>query len=136
MVYDLARNVILAGIYFAAATFGLSLALEHSSATLVWPGTGLALSALLVFGYRLWPGILLGAFAANLSNQEELLTSLAIAVGNTLEALAGVWLVNRFAGGAAFYQRASNVLRFVLLGGVFAAAISATVGVASLALSG
>src|SRR2546425_1017245 len=95
----LAANVILAAIYFFSGKFGLSLAFLNRSASPVWPPTGIALAAQLLFGYRLWPGILLGAFLVNLTTQGTIATTLSIAVGNTLEALAGAWLVNRFAKG-------------------------------------
>ena len=56
----------LALVYFLAGKFGLSMAYVHRSATAVWPPTGIALFALLVFGYRVWPAIFAGAFAVNL----------------------------------------------------------------------
>ncbi|HSF56955.1 MAG TPA: MASE1 domain-containing protein, partial [Candidatus Binatia bacterium] len=57
--------VILALLYFCAGSFGLSLARVHPSASAVWPPSGIALAAILLWGYRLWPGIYLGAFAVN-----------------------------------------------------------------------
>jgi len=59
----------------------------HASTSAVWPPTGLAIGALLVGGYRLWPAILLGAFVVNVTTAGSIATSLGIAVGNTLEAL-------------------------------------------------
>src|SRR5262245_27040764 len=85
----LAINIVVAGLYVATGTFGLSLAFVHSSVTAVWPPTGISLAALLVFGARVWPGILLGAFIVNESVPGNVLTAMAIAMGNTLEALAG-----------------------------------------------
>ncbi len=52
----------LAGVYFAAGKLGLSMARDHPSASAVWPPTGIALAALLIWGQRLWPGVFLGAF--------------------------------------------------------------------------
>jgi integral membrane sensor domain MASE1 len=57
----LAQIVILAMVYFGVAKIGLSLASYRGIVTLVWPPTGTALAALLLFGYRFWPGIALGA---------------------------------------------------------------------------
>src|SRR5437762_3698643 len=59
----------LAIIYFISAKLGLRLALVHESATAVWPPTGISLAALLLFGKRVWPGVLIGAFLANLSTR-------------------------------------------------------------------
>src|SRR5262252_8261996 len=100
------RNVavfsLLAAVYFVAGKLGLRLAFAHPSATPVWPPTGIALAALLILGYRVWPGILLGAFLVNLTTAGNTVTSFGIAAGNTLEGLVGAYLVNRFANGAHF----------------------------------
>src|SRR5439155_1389638 len=79
---------------------GLSLALVNTSATAVWPPTGIAIAALLLFGSRLWPGVLIGAFLVNVSTTYGLGSSIGIAVGNTLEAVVAAMLVSRFAHGA------------------------------------
>jgi integral membrane sensor domain MASE1 len=55
----------LAVAYYGAAKLGLDLAFETSTVTAVWPPTGIALAALVLWGYRLWPGVALGAFLAN-----------------------------------------------------------------------
>src|ERR1043165_7917438 len=84
-------------IYFIAGKLGLKLAFLNASASAVWPPSGIALAVLLLFGYRLWPAIFVGAFFVNLTTAGNLATSLGIATGNTLEALCGSWLVNAFA---------------------------------------
>ena len=73
-------------VYFAAARLGLSLASVHTNVSPVWPPTGVALSALIIFGTGLWPGIFLGAFVANLLTNVSVGTAFGIAVGNSLEA--------------------------------------------------
>src|SRR5438093_10980540 len=90
---------ILVVIYFIAGKLGLMLASLHASASPVWPPAGIALAALLLLGYRALPGIFIGAFLVNVTTAGNVATSFAIATGNTLEALVGAWLVNRFAGG-------------------------------------
>ena len=104
----LAGICALAGIYFCAGKLGLSWAYVHASASAVWPPTGIALAALLLWGYRLWPGIFLGAFLVNITTEGSLLTTLGIAAGNTLEALLAAWGINRFADGAKAFERARN----------------------------
>ena len=126
----------LAAVYFAAGKLGLQLAYGHASATAVWPCTGIAIAALLVFGYRVWPGILIGAFLVNVTAAGSLATSMAIAAGNTLEGLAGCYLVNRFAHGKDAIVRAQDIFKFALLAGMVATSVSATIGVATLAAWG
>src|ERR1700730_11429250 len=86
----------LAAVYFCAAKLGLRFAFVHASATAVWAPTGIALACFLIFGFRVWPGIFLGAFFANLTTAGSVLTSIGVAMGNTLEGVVGCYLVGRF----------------------------------------
>src|SRR5690348_5453419 len=123
--------VALTGVYFVAGKLGLSLAFIHASATAVWPPTGIALAALLLYGSYLWPAIFLGAFLVNVTTAGSVASSLGIAMGNTLEALLGVWLIKRWAGGRDLFAHARTFFTFAVLVGAGATAVSATVGVAS-----
>ena len=93
-----AATVGLAAVYLVAARLGLMLDAVAGFATLVWPATGIALAALVVFGYRLWPGIFVGAFIANVLTGAPPLVALGIAVGNTLEAVVGAYVLRRLGG--------------------------------------
>src|SRR5439155_8343729 len=66
-IYHIRAIAGLGVVYFVAAKLGLKLAFLYPSASSVWPGTGIALAAMLLFGYRVWPAIFLGAFLANLT---------------------------------------------------------------------
>jgi signal transduction histidine kinase len=126
---------ILAVVYVIAGKLGLMLASLHASASPVWPPTGIALAAALLFGYRVWPAIFVGAFLVNVTTAGDVATSFAIATGNTLEALVGAWLVNRFAGGKNFCDRPQGVFRFALAAAI-STIISPVFGVTSLAFAG
>src|SRR4029453_100187 len=84
---------VLAVIYVVAGKLGLSLATAHGSVSLVWPPTGIALAALLVFGSRVWPGIALGAFLVNVATGVGFGVAAGIAAGNTGAGPAGVKLL-------------------------------------------
>src|SRR5947209_6906681 len=84
----LVRIGFVALIYVLGARAGLAVAFENKNVTAVWPPTGIAVAALLVWGLRTWPGIAIGAFVANLTNHAGLTTSAAITVGNTLAPVA------------------------------------------------
>src|SRR2546428_6376371 len=105
---------LLTLVYFIAGKFGLMLASLHASASPVWPPAGIALAALLLLGYRAWPAIFIGAFLVNVTTAGNVATSCAIATGNTLEALAGTWLVNRFAGGRNVFYRPQGGFKVAL----------------------
>ena len=131
----LALLVALAAVYAAAGKVGLHFASVHASATAVWPPTGIAIAALLLFGPRVWPAVMAGAFLVNVTTAGTVATSLGIAVGNTLEALLAAWIVDRLAGGRHAFARAQDIFGFGLAV-VPAALVSATIGVGSLVLGG
>ncbi len=126
----------LTAVYFVAGKLALNLAFLNSSASAVWPCTGIALAALLIFGYRLWPAIFAAAFLVHFTTAGTALTSLGIATGNTLEALAGCYLVTRFAAGRDAFQRSQTIFKFILLAGMISTAISASIGSVALVLGG
>jgi len=132
----IATLVALTLVYLVAGRLGLSLALVHASASAVWPPTGIALAAFLLLGRSVWPAIFVGAFLVNVTTEGSPATSLGIALGNTLEGLVGAELVKRFAGGAAAFDRPRDICRFVVLAGLGASMISASIGVTSLCLGG
>jgi diguanylate cyclase (GGDEF)-like protein len=126
----------LAVVYLIAGKLGLSMAFVHPSSTAVWPPTGIALAAFLILGYRVWPGVFLGAFFVNLTTVGTVLTSLGIATGNTLEGLVGAYLVTRFANGRNAFERGQDTFKFAMLSGLLSTMVAATLGVTSLSLGG
>jgi PAS domain S-box-containing protein len=128
-----AKTLVVAGAYFGTAKLGLQLAFEHASITAVWPPTGIALAALLIWGYRLWPGVALGAALANsFTGDAPPISVLGITIGNTLEALVGAYLLVRVARFRPSLDRVRDVLALVVLAAGLSTMVSATVGVTSL----
>ena len=133
---DIAKTALLAAIYILFARLGLMIQPVSAFATLVWAPTGIALAALLLFGYRYWPGIAIGAFVANFWTGAPVLVALGIAAGNTLEALFGNYALRRIRGFRPSLDRLADVLGLIVLGGAFSTVLSATIGTASLLLGG
>ena len=120
-------------VYVAAAKFGLWLVPGvQNSVTPVWPPAGIALAVILVFGYRFWPGILIGAFAITAFSGFPVTTALGIGVGNTLEAMLATYLLRRVGAFHRALDRLWDVLGFVAMASVCAAILGATFGVACL----
>jgi len=122
----------------------LRLALEKTNASPVWPPSGIALAAVLLLGYRVWPGILLGAFFANvvafLANQAAsartiVVVSSAIGLGNTLEAVVAAYLLQRWVGARSPFDRAQDVFRFTAAA-LLACCVAASVSATGIALAG
>ncbi len=128
--------IILSICYFIMAKIGLQTQAVSGFATLLWAPTGIAIAALWKYGYRLWPGIAVAAFAVNLFSGASFLAAFGIALGNTLESVAAVYLLRRFVGFENPLHRVQNLIKFIFLAAMVSPLISATLGVTSLWLEG
>jgi PAS domain S-box-containing protein len=132
-----AKLALVAGAYFATAKLGLALAFEHESITAVWPPTGIALAAVVIWGRGMWPGVAVGAALANTFTGDLPVESvLGITIGNTLEALVGAYLLVDVARFRPSLERVRDVLALAVLAAGVSTMVSATIGVASLWLGG
>ena len=125
--------VLFAGVYGLAAFFSLRLALIEENITPLWPPTGIAVAALLLFGTRWWPGIAIGALVVNLPITESLLAAVATAAGNTLAPMFAVWILRR-ARFRTELDRPRDVV-VLLLAALIGMLVSATIGALALVLS-
>ena len=142
------RMLVILGValaYFLTARLGLLLAMPGGHVTPVWPPTGIALAAVLLLGRRVWPGIWLGSFGANLLDFlrapepavfNAFAVSAAIGAGAALAALIGEFLLRRYVGAESPLERVRNVSTFMAVGGVFSCLVSATNGVLALGVGG
>lgn len=128
--------VVVALSYYATAKLGLVFAFEGTNASPVWMPSGIALAAVLLAGYRVWPAIFIGALLANfqvlavleLSFKSVFFLSAITATGNTLEALAGAWLISRFSNHINPLETMKGTTVFIFFGALFATLIAAAVG--------
>jgi signal transduction histidine kinase/integral membrane sensor domain MASE1 len=123
---------VLAALYYAAAKVGLRLAYLHGTVTALWPPVGVGIAALVLYGPRLWPGIVIGDLLAG-DYSTPLGTIVGQTVGNTLEVVVAATLLLHLVGGRSALERVRDVLALVACAAV-GTLISATVGVASLRL--
>ncbi len=133
-------------VYWALGRSALFLAIPPGYATAVWPAAGVALAGVLLFGYRVWPGVLVGSFFVNLSTSfdptslatvlESVALPAAIAGGASVQAVLGAFVVRRVVGFPSNFDRLRHILGTMALGGPLACVISATIGVLSLLLAG
>ena len=127
---------LVSALYVVAARIGFAASAVHPVVSSAWPPSGIAFAVLLLLGTRFWPAIAIGAFIVNLTGGIPPLGALSIAVGNTLEAVVGVWLLTRVARFRPSIDRLRDVLALVLLGATASTAISATIGTIVLTLTG
>jgi signal transduction histidine kinase/integral membrane sensor domain MASE1 len=126
--------VVVAGVYVAAGKFGIALPVADGVITPVWAPSGIAIAAAFLLGYRIWPAVFVAAFLVNVTSGADWPVALAIAGGNTLEALTGSYLLRRARVSPALH-RVRDVLAFAILGAAIAPTASATVGASAVSLS-
>ncbi|MET9390108.1 MASE1 domain-containing protein [Streptomyces sp. NPDC006624] len=126
--------LVVAALYYGSAELGFLQQLVRGQVTPLWPPSGIALASLLLRGPRVWPGIALGAFLANITLGPSLAAVLAIAVGNTLAPLCSYLLLRR-AGFHTDLNRLRDALALILLGAFTGMLVSASIGSGTLALT-
>lgn len=132
--------------YYVAGKLGLLLAIPPGYATAIWPASGIALAGALLFGARVWPGVLLGSFCVNVGTSFDASTTAAIAAsigvaggigaGAALQAVLGAILIRRTVGFPNPLDGEREVLTFLGIGGPLSCLASATVGISVLATAG
>jgi signal transduction histidine kinase len=127
---------LLAAVYAVVGKLSLMLGAVGGFATLVWPPTGISLAALLLLGYRVLPGVLVGAFVVNVWAGAPALVAVGIAVGNTAEAVLGAYAMRRLGSFQGLFDRLRHVIVLLVPVATLSTLVSATVGVGSLALAG
>jgi PAS domain S-box-containing protein len=129
------KTAIVFASYFVAGKLGLWMPFTSGNVSPVWPPSGIALAAVLAWGYGMWPGIALGAFFVNFLTPVPHAAALAIAVGNTSSALVGAYLLRR-SGFRPSLNRLRDVLALVVLGAGLSPIVAATTGVSTLFFAG
>jgi PAS domain S-box-containing protein len=127
--------LVLTVAYVVTGVLGLALGPVNTFASIVWPPTALSLVALVIGGYRLWPGVAVGAIVTNLWAGAPSWVACSIGLGNTLEALAGAFALRRVPGFQSSLSRFLDVIALAVVG-VATPILSATVGTTSLVLGG
>jgi two-component system, NarL family, sensor histidine kinase FusK len=123
---------IAALAYFAGARLGLAYAVVGGAISLVWPSSGIALVALLAFGFAVAPGIAIGSFLANVSGGVPIPVAAVIGTGSMVAALTAALLLNRAARFRITLARVSDVLAFIGFAAALSTAVSALIGTTAL----
>lgn len=131
--------MVVAATYFYVGLIAKSLASLPGDITAVWPSSGIALAAVLLWGDRVWPGVALGSFIINVSTYKltmaSILTGLTLGIGEALEMLLGATLINRFAKGRHLLDRSVDVFLFAAIV-LVSSLVNSTIGTTTICLSG
>jgi integral membrane sensor domain MASE1 len=114
-----------------AGEAGLAIPFTSGNVSPFWPPAGVALAATLLFGYRIWPAVALGALIVNFFTGVPHVAALGLALANTVGPLFGAWLLRRLPGFQPSLTRLRDVLGLATLGAFCGTAVSATIGAAT-----
>jgi PAS domain S-box-containing protein len=124
LIYAFELIAIVVG-YLGLANAAQLLPGINPTGTPLWPPTGLALALILLRGYRVWPALFIGALSANAIFARALTAEApAVAIGTTLGAMAGAWLIKHWSNGIRTFATPGDIAKFVLIAFVPCAAIS------------
>ncbi|RVU27140.1 hypothetical protein EOT10_08125 [Streptomyces antnestii] len=136
---DLLRILVVAAAYYVTGRIGLmqEVVLQGATVTPLWLPTGIAVSCLLWWGPRIWPGIAIGAFflVETITGFSLKPVDTVIVAANTLAPLCA-WLLLRRVGFRVELDRLRDGVALVFLGGLLPMLLSSTVGVCVLAFTG
>jgi len=111
------RVVLLVSFYFLGGLLGKETAFLSGSVSLIWPPSGIALAAILLFGYRFWPGIAVGAILFSFIDGRPFgFFTLGTAIGNTIGAITCAYLLERFVKFNNAMERTRDGAGYVILG--------------------
>jgi len=128
-------QLAVAAVYLLLAR-GVHMYLTSTIASVFWPPSGLALAVLLLGGRRYAWGVFLGALLTHVVEDPSIWTPVPIALGNTLEALAGAWLLARNGKFNVHLDSPQDYIRLIVLGGCVAGLVGAAIGPAALLIAG
>jgi len=131
----LLKQFCVAALYALLGLSILACCSDNGVISIVWLPAGLALSVLLSGGNSYACGVFLGALAVNVITINSFGMAVAVAAGNTLEALLGALLVKRYVTFNNTFLSTQNYLQLLIVGAI-ASVTAALLGTATLVFSG
>ena len=149
--YSSTKNTLLiatalAVAYVIAGRLALLLALPPGFASPIWPAAGLALAAVYLWGWRVWPGVFVGAFLTNAPSDvdtssiemvvDALWLPFVLGIGAPVQAVVGGLALKRIFGDRSDLDSLRDVSVFFAVGGALSCLIGATLSNTTLLLAG
>lgn len=148
--FTLTLNICLSIGIVLFAILGRSVGIQQGLAlpvSVVWPATGFSLAALLLFGYKVAPGIFIGNFAYNflflilyppnvyLTTFQKIILTIFVAIGSFAQALVSAYIIKTYST-AQFFRTGKDIFNFLVPASILACLIGSTIGVISLTAVG
>jgi len=140
------QSAILAGAYAIVGNLSLWFAVPPSYPLTIWPASGVAFVAVLIYGHRIALGIFVGSILASIWHNPDLglagfdpkalIVSTGKGFGAMLQAIVAVYLVKRFAGFPNHLTSERQVFSFLFWAGPISCLVNATLSTSLLVLTG
>jgi signal transduction histidine kinase len=134
LLYPLQLTLVFL-LYFGAGKLGLAAPFTSGNVSPFWPASGIALTSVLLWGYRVAPAVWAAAFLVNFWSPIPIAAAAGIAVGNTSSALVGGFLLRRFGRLNPGLERLRDVIRLLTLGALASPLVAGTIGTTTLSLA-
>jgi hypothetical protein len=129
--------MLLAAAYLIGGMLGNASSFMKGEISLVWPPAGIALAAVLLFGYRIWWGVAVGALVFTFTRGSPFgFFTVATAIGNTVGAVLCAYLLERFVQFENAMERVKHATGFILFACVLGTTVNALFNVIGLCYSG
>ncbi|MCT7982123.1 MASE1 domain-containing protein [Laspinema sp. A4] len=136
----LIQILFVAGVYFFISKLSTTFITFPEGGSPVWPGSGIALAAVLLQGYPMLIGVFLGNLLVNFYNTPwsaaDLVMNFSFPLGNTLETLSAAYLIRKFLVNFRLFSRVKDVILFVICAGLISPMFSSTFGATTILLLG
>jgi signal transduction histidine kinase len=126
--------IVSALLFFTAAKVGYSFALYKDLVSLIWPPAGIALALVLVYGYRILPGIAIGSIILSISNGSNFIFAAGSLVSQMAEPALGAFLLTKF-GFDKRISKISDIVKLLTLGAVVAPLVIASIETFTICMS-
>jgi PAS domain S-box-containing protein len=127
------RVTALTALYVLGGLLGKKASFLGGSVALVWPPSGIALAAILMFGYDFWPSIALGAVLFSVIDGVPLgYFTIGTVLGNTVGAVLCAYLLKRLVNFHNALERTRDAVGYILLACALGTTINAAFNVVGL----
>jgi PAS domain S-box-containing protein len=131
------RIAFVLALYLVGGMIGQQCSFMSGTVSLVWPPAGIALAAILLYGYSFWPWVGLGAALFSYLNGTPLgWFTVATSVGNAVGAIVCSYLLERWAGFRTSMERVRDVTAFICLACLLGTTVNALFNAVGLVYSG
>ncbi|HHC25431.1 MAG TPA: sensor domain-containing diguanylate cyclase [Desulfobacterales bacterium] len=126
------KGVIIAAVYVLAALASEFFQLPNTDHPILHPQSGVALAAVLLFGYPALPGVFIGSVLSLILAGDAFLFSLFASIGNTLAVFLGSFFIFQYKEFSPNLKNYGSVFFLILFGVIISPVVAASINIAGM----